>query len=126
MGNVDADPVPLESLGTAIAVPQPQNGSRIMSPPGLLLAQMLLCKSVSGFWVGYPSRSAARAEIGECQSKCRGSKSRQLVGVPFQSRGAFLFFGPIDHLAVSKASNLSCTVAPWIPSLASNSPGNAQ
>ena len=36
---------------TAIAVPQPQNGSRTTSP-SLLDARMMRSSSASGFWVG--------------------------------------------------------------------------
>ncbi len=41
---------------TAIAVPQPQKGSRTMSP-GLLDALIMRSRRASGFCVGYPSLS---------------------------------------------------------------------
>ncbi len=51
MGDVDADPATVEVLATWTVVPQPQNGSRTMSP-SLEEARRIRSRRASGFWVG--------------------------------------------------------------------------
>ena len=79
--------IPIHRLSSfwaaATVVPHPQKGSRTTSP-SLLLAWMIRSRRATGFWVGYPSRSAACASYGfDVRPQVLQGHSWHLVQVAF-------------------------------------------